>query len=140
MTDNILFDTNANAWAEIILPLAIPKTYTYSVPEHLQSKIKVGCRAEVVFGKNKKYAGIIKSIFKIKPPYETKEIINVIDEDPVIYPQQLQLWNWMSEYYMCSEGEVMNAALPTHLKLSSEAILFFNEEYGEDFSALNDDE
>jgi primosomal protein N' (replication factor Y) len=127
-------------WVEVILPLAIPKTYTYSVPEKLISKIQIGCRAEVVFGKNKKYAGIIKSISKEKPAYETKEILNVIDDDPVIYLKQLQLWKWISEYYMCSEGEVMAAALPAHLKLSSEAILIYNEEYGEDFSALDDEE
>jgi primosomal protein N' (replication factor Y) len=127
-------------WVEVILPLAIPKTFTYSVPEKLVRKIQIGCRAEVVFGKNKKYAGIIKSINKEKPAYETKEILNVIDDDPVIYAKQLQLWKWISEYYMCSEGEVMAAALPTHLKLSSEAILIYNEEYGEDFSALDDEE
>ncbi|MDQ2719516.1 MAG: primosomal protein N' [Bacteroidota bacterium] len=127
-------------WVEVILPLAIPKTYTYSVPEKFEKKIQIGCRAEVVFGKSKKYAGIIKSITKEAPAYETKEILNVIDDEPVIYPKQLQLWKWISEYYMCSEGEVMAAALPTHLKLSSEAILIFNEEYGEDFSALDDEE
>jgi len=128
------------SWVEVILPLAIPKTYTYSVPEKLGNKIQIGCRAEVVFGKNKKYAGIIKSITKDKPAYETKDILNVIDDEPVIYPKQLQLWKWIGEYYMCSEGEVMAAALPTHLKLSSEAILIYNEEYGEDFSALDDEE
>jgi len=128
------------AWVEVLLPLAIPKTYTYSVPEKLIRKLKVGCRVEVVFGKNKKYAGIIKSISASRPAYETKEIINVIDEEPVVYEKQLQLWNWISEYYMCSEGEVMAAALPTHLKLSSEAILIFNEEFGEDFSSLDDEE
>ena len=119
-----------NTWVEVILPLAVPKTYTYAVPEKLIKKIQIGCRAEVVFGKNKKYAGIIKSIGKEKPPYETKEILNVIDDEPVIYLKQLQLWKWMSEYYMCSEGEVMAAALPTHLKLSREANLIYNEEYG----------
>ena len=129
-----------HTWVEVILPLAIPKTYTYAVPEKLINKIQIGCRAEVVFGKNKKYAGIIKSIGKEKPVYETKEILNVIDDEPVIYPKQLQLWKWISEYYMCSEGEVMAAALPTHLKLSSEAILIYNEEYGDDFSALDDEE
>jgi primosomal protein N' (replication factor Y) len=129
-----------NTWIEVILPLAIPKTYTYSVPEKLVKKIKIGSRVEVVFGKNKKYAGIIKSISKEKPDYETKEILNVIDDEPVIYEKQLQLWKWISEYYMCSEGEVMAAALPTHLKLSSEAILIYNEEYGEDFTALDDEE
>jgi primosomal protein N' (replication factor Y) (superfamily II helicase) len=127
-------------WAEIILPLAIPKTYTYGVPDGIVAKLIPGCRVEVVFGKNKKYAGIVKSISPVQPSYETKEIINVIDEEPVIYPQQLQLWHWISEYYMCSEGEVMNAALPAHLKLSSEAILVYNEEYGEDFSTLDNEE
>ena len=133
-------EENASAWLEVILPLAIPKTYTYSVPEELVKKIKIGCRAEVVFGKNKKYSGIIKSITHAKPSYATKQILNVIDDEPVIYPQQLQLWSWISEYYMCSEGEVMAAALPTHLKLSSETILIYNDEYGEDFSALDNEE
>ncbi|MEO7959937.1 MAG: primosomal protein N' [Ginsengibacter sp.] len=127
-------------WIEVILPLALPKTYTYSVPAHLMSNINVGCRVEVVFGKNKKYAGIIKCVLPTQPPYDTKSILNLIDTDPIVYPQQLSLWNWMSEYYMCSEGEVMAAALPTHLKLSSEAILLYNEEYGEDFSDLDNDE
>lgn len=129
-----------DTWIEVILPLAIPKTYTYSVPATLITKIKIGCRTEVVFGKNKKYAGIIKKISHNRPPYETKDILNVIDEEPVVYPQQLLLWKWISDYYMCSEGEVMAAALPTHLKLSSEAVLIYNEEYGEDFSQLDNEE
>lgn len=132
--------SGVKAWIEVLLPLAIPKTYTYGVPEKFVKKLKIGCRVEVVFGKNKKYAGIIKSISNLRPAYETKEIINVIDEEPVVYEKQLQLWNWISEYYMCSEGEVMSAALPTHLKLSSEAILIYNEEFGEDFSSLDDEE
>lgn len=127
-------------WAEVILPLAIPKTFTYAVPEHLVSKVKQGCRAEVVFGKNKKYAGIIKSMSGNEPAFETKEILNVIDDEPVVYAEQLQFWKWVSEYYMCSEGEVMAAALPAHLKLSSESIILFNEDYGDDFSLLEDDE
>lgn len=139
----ILFDEitqNIFNWVEVILPLALPKTYTYSVPEKLVKKLQIGCRVEVVFGKNKKYAGIIKSINQEKPIYETKEILNVIDDEPVVYPKQLQFWKWVSEYYMCSEGEVMAAALPTHLKLSSEDILIYNEEYGDNFSSLDDEE
>ena len=127
-------------WIEVILPLAIPTTYTYSVPPHLQHKVQIGCRAEVVFGKNKKYAGIIKAVSHTKPAYETKDILNIIDDEPVLYQQQLELWNWISNYYMCSEGEVMSAALPTHLKLSSETVLIYDEEYGEDFSALDNEE
>lgn len=127
-------------WAEIILPLAVPTTYTYSVPPSLHDKMQIGCRAEVVFGKNKKYAGIIKSVSRTRPPYATKDILNIIDDTPVIYENQLQLWKWISEYYMCSEGEVMAAALPAHLKLSSETVIIYNEEYGENFSDLDDDE
>ncbi len=133
-------DETTSTWLEVILPLAIPKTYTYAVPKNLLSKIKIGCRAEVVFGKNKKYSGIIKSVTHEKPSYSTKDILNVIDDETVIYQQQLRLWKWISDYYMCSEGEVMAAALPTHLKLSSETILIYNEEYGEDFSDLDNEE
>ncbi len=128
------------SYAEVILPLALPKTYTYAIPEKFDDKIQIGCRVEVVLGKNKRYAGIIKSISKTAPPYETKSILNVLDDEPVLYPQQLKLWNWISNYYMCSEGEVMAAALPAHFKLSSETILLFNEDYGDDFTGLDNDE
>ena len=141
--NEIIFNEDANAavmFAEVILPLALPTTYTYAVPPPFADKIKPGCRVEVVLGKNKRYAGIIKLITSEVPAYNTKEILNVLDEEPVLYPQQLQLWNWMSQYYMCSEGEVMAAALPAHFKLSSETILLFNEEYGDDFSSLNNEE
>jgi primosomal protein N' (replication factor Y) len=141
--NEIIFNEDVNAavmFAEVILPLALPTTYTYAVPPLFSDKIKPGCRVEVVLGKNKRYAGIIKLITSEVPAYNNKEILNVLDEEPVLYPQQLQLWNWMSQYYMCSEGEVMAAALPAHFKLSSETILLFNEEYGDDFSSLNNEE
>ena len=89
-------------WAEIILPLALPTVYTYAIPDHLLSMAKPGCRAEVVFGKNKKYAGIIKSVTDKKPDYKTKAIINILDDYPILFEQQLKLWNWISQYYMCS--------------------------------------
>ena len=135
-----LFYEHVTKWVEVILPLAVPITYTYSIPQSLEGKVKVGCRVEVVFGKNKKYAGIIKSIRTDAPEFETKNILSVIDDEPVIYAKQLQLWKWISDYYMCSEGEVMSAALPTHLKLSSEAVLIYNEDYGEEFTDLDDEE
>jgi len=142
LQDQNLFEssTATKLWIEVILPLAIPKTYTYSVPSNLHKKIKIGCRTEVVFGKNKKYAGIIKSVSGARPSFETKDIINIIDDEPIVYHQQLDLWKWISDYYMCSEGEVMAAALPTHLKLSSETILIYNDEYGDDFSELDNEE
>ncbi|CAN5779665.1 primosomal protein N' [soil metagenome] len=140
-SNEIAFIENTTGyWAEIILPLTLPTVYTYAIPEHLLSQAKPGCRAEVVFGKNKKYAGIIKMITDKPPSYKTKSIVNVLDDSPILYEQQLKLWNWISQYYMCSEGEVMAAALPTNFKLSSETILIFNEETGEDFSNLGDEE
>jgi len=127
-------------FAEIIIPLALPKNYTWSVPEELAHQVLPGCRVEVVLGKNKKYAGVVKRVHQDKPTFEVKDIQNVLDADPIIYVEQLQLWEWIASYYMCSEGEVMAAALPAHFKLSSESILVFNEEHGEDFSMLEQDE
>jgi len=128
-------------YAEIIIPLALPKNYTWEIPEHLMESLQPGCRVEVNLGKNKKYAGIIKRIHEDKPKsFETKEILNVLDEEPVIQPHQLKLWEWLASYYMCTEGEVMAAALPAHFKLSSETIIVFNEEYGDDFSSLENEE
>src|SRR5687767_3357051 len=128
-------------FAEIIIPLALPKNYTWIIPDHLEEQVRIGCRVEVNLGKNKKYAGIVKRIHNEKPGlFEPNEILNILDVDPVIYEQQLQLWEWIASYYMCSEGEVMSAALPSHFKLSSETILIFNDDYGDDFSALNHDE
>ena len=139
--DNILFkETEATHWAHIILPLALPQVYTYALPSQLLNKAMPGCRVEVVFGKNKKYAGIIKSITTQKPAYSTKAILNVLDDAPLLYEQQLKLWEWVSQYYMCTEGEVMAAALPANFKLSSETTLIFNDEIGEDFTHLSDDE
>src|SRR5215510_8117056 len=137
-------DPTANdiaSFADIIIPLALPKTFTWLVPPQIAATVHPGCRVEVNLGKNKKYAGIVKRLHNEKPAFfEPKEILNVLDVEPVIYEQQLKLWEWIGSYYMCSEGEVMAAALPAHFKLSSETILIYNEEYGEDFSALDHDE
>lgn len=128
-------------FAEVIIPAALPKNYTWSVPGHLLDAVQPGCRVEVNLGKTKKYAGIVKRLYPEKPEFiDVKEIISVLDITPVVQAEQLRLWEWMASYYMCSEGEIMAAALPAHFKLSSETILVFNDEYGEDFSALDHDE
>jgi len=138
---NSLVVGGVGGFAEIIIPLALPKNYTWSVPVHLKEQLHVGCRVEVNLGKNKKYAGIVKKLHNDKPDFfEAKDILNVLDVEPVVFEEQLKLWEWIASYYMCSEGEVMAAALPAHFKLSSETILVFNDEYGDDFSALDHDE
>lgn len=115
-------------YANIIIPLYLPQTYTWSVPKHLEQKIKEGIRVEVAL-RNKKYAGIVKEIHHNKPSlFEPKEILNLLDDEPIVHVQQLKLWQWMAQYYMCTEGEVMQAAIPANFKLSSETILIWNEE------------
>ena len=131
----------AMMFAEVIIPLALPKNYTWSVPFDLQKRIQPGIRVEVILGKHKKYAGIVKRIFSEPPAgFSPKPLLNILDEDPLVNPQQLALWDWIAKYYLCSEGEVMQAAVPANLKLSSESILIWNEELDESYSDLNDEE
>ena len=127
-------------YAEIIIPLALPKNYTWFIPDQLMEGLLPGCRVEVSL-RNKKYAGIIKKFVQEKPAaFDPKPIESVLDAEPLIYREQLELWEWIADYYMCSEGEVMAASLPAHFKLSSESILVFNEIFGDDFSSLDHDE
>ena len=138
--DDLQQEPKKKMYAEIIIPLALPRNYTWTIPDHLKENVEPGSRVEVEL-KNKKYSGIVKLIHTDKPAsFEPKDILNVLDEQPLVYLHQLKLWEWMATYYMCTEGDVMQAALPSHLKLSSESILSYNEEYGEDFSDLNDEQ
>jgi len=127
-------------YVDVIIPLALPRNYTWSVPEKWLGQVREGCRVEVEL-RNKKYAGIVRRLHNEKPPaFEPKAIGNLLDTEPILHPEQLKLWEWIAGYYLCSEGEVMAAALPAHFKLSSETILVFNEEAGEDFTHLDNDE
>ncbi|MBL7774490.1 MAG: primosomal protein N', partial [Saprospiraceae bacterium] len=128
-------------YADVILPLALPKrSYTYSIPEELRPDIRPGIRVEVPFGKSKRYSGVVARVHTETPPYRVKPLLAALDELEVVTPQQLQLWDWLADYYCCTLGEVMSAALPGHLKLTSETKLVFNPAHGDDFSALDADE
>jgi primosomal protein N' (replication factor Y) len=128
-------------YAEIILPLALPgRTYTYAIPEDLADLIQPGVRVEVQFGKNKLYSGLVERVHDKAPEYRLKSILSVLDAVSVVSPWQLQLWDWLADYYCCTLGEVMLAALPGHLKLTSETKIVFDESYGDDFSNLDNDE
>ena len=128
-------------YAEIIIPLALPKNYTWMIPPSMESDVMIGMRVEVMLGANKRYAGIIKKISDVKPDgFNPKPIIDILDEEPIVYEHQLKLWEWMAEYYMCSEGEVMQAAIPSHLKISSESIFILQEEANIDIKNLSDSE
>src|SRR5690606_8362328 len=104
-------------FAEIILPLNLPKSLTYGIPVNMQPHLKIGMRVEVALGKNKIYTGIVAHITKVRPElYRIKPIKKILDPEPIIFPRQLKLWQWIAEYYLSSPGEVMQAALPAHLK------------------------
>ncbi|EOR96227.1 Helicase PriA essential for oriC/DnaA-independent DNA replication [Arcticibacter svalbardensis MN12-7] len=126
---------------EVILPLSISRTYTYRVPQSFNQQIEVGKRAVVQFGKSRIYTSIIYSISEKAPSlYEAKYIIDILDDTPIVNEKQIKLWEWIASYYMCTIGEVMQAALPSALKLASETrvILLKDAEY--DKADLNDKE
>lgn len=119
-------DTTA-CFADVIIPLNLPHTLTYGVPEALQENIKIGMRVEVKLGRNKQYAAIVVQLHNNKPnTYEVKPIKSIIDDEPIVNQTQLQFWDWIANYYMATPGDVMQAALPAHLKLMGETILYWN--------------
>lgn len=127
-------------FVDVILPLALPKQYTYSVPTELENELKVGCRVTVQLGKKKLYSAIAYQIHT-KPPenYETKDILQVIDKKPLVSTNQLKFWEWMADYYMCPLGDVMKAALPSGLKMESETLVGKTETFDFD-ELLNENE
>ena len=127
-------------YAKVILPIAIPKPYTYFIPEELITVVKFGVRVEVQF-KNKLYSALVISIGESSEEvHKTKNILSVLDEVAIIEPQQYQFWQWMSDYYCCTIGEVMHAALPAGLKLSSETRVVLSPIFDENYQGLDDRE
>ncbi len=136
---SLFYHDRETLFVDVILPLYIAKTYTYRVPLELNATVAIGKRVIVQFGRNKIYAAIIHKISNEAPlRYEAKYILQVIDEDPVVDTNQLALWEWISSYYMCYLGEVMQAALPAALKMASETKITASEQVGLDRSLLSD--
>ena len=104
-------------FAEVILPVPLDGTFTYSIPQQWQESVKKGCRVLVSFGRNKQYVGIVAEIHDRQPEgYQVKDILQMIDTQPILLPQQYRLWQWIANYYMSPIGEVYKAALPAGLK------------------------
>ncbi|TKG91216.1 primosomal protein N' [Puteibacter caeruleilacunae] len=117
-------------FADIIIPLPLKADFTYRVPDRFLDEIAVGKRVIVQFGKKKFYSGVVRKLHHEEPKgFEIKEIESILDESPVVHPKQFELWTWMANYYMCSEGEVMKAALPSGLKLESQTKVIFNPDF-----------
>ncbi len=127
-----------NRFADIILPFAVRGRFSYIIPGELKDKIRPGIRVTVPFGAKNLYPGIVCSIHDRKPDVRNlRSIAGVKDLVPAINEIQLKLWMWMSEYYLCSEGEVMKAALPSEMSLTSyrpkiETLISLSRQYSDD--------
>lgn len=104
-------------FADVILPLPLPGTFTYSIPEELKGKVFPGCRVTVPLGKKASYTALVTAVHdKENPEYEIRPIKDVLDEAPIILDTQMKLWLWISKYYLCSLGDIYKAAIPQGLK------------------------
>ena len=128
-------------YIDVILPIPLERQFTYSITEAESNFINIGMRVAVPFGKSKIYTALVYRIHQDAPQaYEAKEIHQILDEHPIITINQLELWQWMTAYYMCTLGEVMRAALPSAFLLESETIISLNKDLQIIDSELKDDE
>ena len=109
-----------NLFADIILPLAVRGRFTYRIPDNIEAEIRPGVIVNVQFGGRKLYSGIVCRVHDDQPDFKNvKPVIKVISGTPLINESQLKLWQWISDYYLCSEGEVMKAAMPNEMSLTN---------------------
>ena len=117
-------------YVDVIVPLPIAGQYTYSLPAEMEKDVQEGCRVVVSFGRRKFYTAIVTRVHYAAPEgYETKDISEVLDPSPILLPGQLEFWQWLAEYYLCTPGDVYKAALPSGMKLESETIVEYNPDF-----------
>ena len=117
-------------YVDVIVPLPIASQYTYSVPAELEESVQEGCRVVVPFGQKKFYTAIVTKVHYVAPEnYETKDVEEVLETSPVILPTQFRFWEWLSTYYLCTLGDVYKAAMPSGMKLESETLVAYNEDF-----------
>ena len=124
------FTEEVTQFADVILPIPIPRLYTYRVPREFTGQLQTGARVIVQFGKTKIVTALIARIHNQPPKqYQAKYILEVLDDTPLVTRWQLELFQWISDYYMCHIGEVMNVALPSGLKISSQSKVQYNPDF-----------
>lgn len=125
-------------YAQIILPLNLEGTFTYKVPDELLNEIQLGMRVLVQFGGKKIYTGIVWDLHQNEPEtFVPKDIINILDQQPILPIQQIQFWTWLADYYLCNLGEIYRFAFPSSLKLESETYLKLKPNAVIDFQNLD---
>lgn len=128
-------------FVDVIVPLALPNLYTYRIPYEWNDEVQVGKRVVIQFGKNKLYTAVIRRVHETAPAdYQAKYVVSLLDEKPIVNETQLKFWEWLSSYYVCNMGDVLNAALPSALKLSSETVISIHPEFKGEISGLSEDE
>ena len=117
-------------YVDVIVPLPIASQYTYSLPAEWEESVREGCRVVVSFGRKKFYTAIVTKVHYAAPEgYETKDIEEVLDTSPILLPRQFQFWEWLASYYLCTLGDVYKAAMPSGMKLESETVVVYNDEF-----------
>ncbi|TAH05828.1 MAG: primosomal protein N', partial [Runella slithyformis] len=117
-------------FADLILPVPVNQLFTYRVPRSINALVKNGARVVVPFGKNRILTGVVAKIHQTPPSkYRAKYIAELLDDEPLVTPYQLELFQWMADYYLCSIGEVLNIALPAGLKITSQSKIQFNPDF-----------
>ncbi len=131
-------DSRKTLFAELLLPVPIPRLFTYRIPYNLNEHVRVGQRVIVQFGDRKVITGLISRIHEEPPKdFEVKSILELLDDFPSVNEVQMKLFQWIADYYMCTLGEVMNAALPAGLKLSSESMVQIHPAFDPEESTLD---
>lgn len=117
-------------FVDVILPLPLPGTYTYALPAALEAGVQAGCRVIVPFGAKKIYTAVVTDVHERAPEgFDAKPVQEVLDAQPVLLPRQLDFWQWIADYCLCTPGEVCKAALPSGMKLESESRVTLNDDY-----------
>ena len=120
-------------YVDVILPLPLPKYFTYSLPDERAEEVEIGCRVIVPFGRKKFYTAIVRNVHYCAPTeYEVKDISALLDASPILLSTQFKFWEWLADYYLCTQGDVYKAALPSGLKLESETIVEYNPDFEAD--------
>ena len=128
-----IFGLTMKKYVDVILPLPLPRCFTYSLPDEGAEEVQIGCRVVVPFGRKKYYTAIVRNVHHYAPTeYEVKEISTVLDTSPILLPGQFRFWEWLADYYLCTQGDVYKAALPSGLKLESETIVEYNPDFEAD--------
>ena len=119
-------------FADLILPIPVPRLFTYRVPRSMTDGLKIGARVIVPFGRNngRVLTAVVARLHNSPPTaYQARYISEVLDDYPLVTGYQLELFRWMAEYYMCCIGDVMNVALPSGLKISSQSKVQANPDF-----------